>query len=266
VAHCTTCGAGLADDLGYCTQCGTAREPAVPTGVPSGGGVPLPAVGHGPGWYVGVVTVLVVILVLGAVIAVRSFRGGASKGPVAIPSASAPAAPSTGLSSGYSTASSAPAPTLENLGPGADVNAPPSAPNGHDAEGGVTSYGADHLVDGDLSTAWRMRGNGAGRTLSFQFQTSQTVIELGLVNGYAKTDPYSGEDRYRQERRITQVTWLLNGSAVAQSLLPSDRGPQSIRLAAPAVTTTVQLRIDATVPGDGQYDYTAISEVIIGGM
>jgi hypothetical protein len=148
----------------------------------------------------------------------------------------------------------------------ATVTGPPHAPAGTDSAGNRTSYVLPHLVDSVPVTAWRMIGDGSGFSIVFRYSKPVTVAGLGLINGYAKTDPVSGVDRYVQERRITAVTWILDGGwSRAQTLDTADPSLQRIRLTSPVTTREVVLRIDATVPGDPEFDYTAISEVEIVG-
>lgn len=141
--------------------------------------------------------------------------------------------------------------------------APSTSPDGVDGAGNPTTYDAGQMLDGDPSTTWRMDGDGTGVTITFTLDTRRAVSTLGLINGYAKIDPATGEDRYAQSRRITQVTWTLDQTTFKQRLADGIRGPQAITF--PAVTTrTVTLRLDAvTGPGDPQFNRTAISDVLI---
>ncbi len=156
--------------------------------------------------------------------------------------------------------------SVSNLAGQASIAAPESAPNGRDSAGNPTTYGTDHLVDGDPSTAWRMIGDGAGSELTFTFDTPHLVSTVGLINGYAKRDPSSGYDRYVQERRITAVTWAFDEDTVAQQLSPTNRGLQRLALPTPVTTTTVSIHIEATTGYAQPYDFTAISEVQIDGQ
>src|SRR5262245_5800368 len=69
---------------------------------------------------------------------------------------------------------------------------------GVDSAGNRVSYAASNMVDGAPSTAWRCNGEGQGVTLSFSLQQPRRIAQVGLVPGYAKTDPASGIDRYAQ--------------------------------------------------------------------
>lgn len=133
-----------------------------------------------------------------------------------------------------------------------------------DAGGNVISYEPDLMFDGNPSTAWRCDGSGVGQTITVALPEGSRIAELGIVNGYAKTDPVSHEDRYQQYRRITKVTWVLpNGKLLAQRLDPNTREIQRIR---PPMTAgnNVTLRIDS-VTDPGTRDAVFISELVVAG-
>ena len=46
-------------------------------------------------------------------------------------------------------------------------------------------------------------GRAIGQTLTLRFGDEVDVAEVGLIPGYAKTDPTSGVDRYAENNRIT---------------------------------------------------------------
>ena len=155
---------------------------------------------------------------------------------------------------------------VQDLTAGVVVAASATGGPGQDASGATVFYDAVNLVDGSTGTAWRMDGDGAGSTITFTFPQSVSVTELGLVNGYAKQDATSGADRYTEERRVLRVTWTGDdGVGHEQRLVDGLRGMQ--RIAVPGFSTSsLVLRIDETsLPGDADRDYTAISEVTIGG-
>ena len=95
-----------------------------------------------------------------------------------------------------------------------------------------------------------------------------TLTGIGIVPGYAKTDPVDGTDRYAQNRRISAVRYTFDdGSAVTQSF-DTDASYRSVQtLVLPNVPTThVTLTILSSVNGEatgGQqpFDKVAISEV-----
>ena len=121
------------------------------------------------------------------------------------------------------------------------------------------------MLDGDPATAWRMDGDGSREVLTFTLDAARPVTTVGLLNGYAKTDPRTGEDRYGQERRITGVTWQVGEQTYPQTLVDGDHEVQTISFP-PVRASTVQLRIDTvTLPGNDRFDQTVISEVEIAG-
>ncbi len=148
----------------------------------------------------------------------------------------------------------------------ASVDVPGQAPDGVDAAGNPTSYASTNLLDADPETAWREPGDGSGQDLTIALDQTRTVTSLGLINGYAKTDASTRVDRYHQERRILQVTWTFDDMSVVQRLKNS-RSMQTITLDHPVQAGSVTLHIDATTgPGDSNFDYTAISEILVKGQ
>ena len=142
-----------------------------------------------------------------------------------------------------------------------------SAP-GQDSAGNPFTYEPDKAIDGRPDTAWRCDHDGAGQTLTIRFPGTVSVRKIGIVPGFAKTDPYDGTDRYPQGRRISAVRYSFDdGSEIPQQLNvdPSFRGVQSVTFQ-PKNTTGVTITILASVPGIptngfGPVDKIAISEV-----
>ncbi|KAA1428974.1 zinc ribbon domain-containing protein [Nocardioides antri] len=157
-----------------------------------------------------------------------------------------------------------PAGAVDELDP-ADVTVPGIAPPSVDEDGNPVTYTAANLLDADPRTCWRMPGDGTGSVVTFTFDETVTVTEVGLVNGYAKTDP--PHDWYAGNRRITEVAWVFDdGSEVIQDLAEE---PSLQRVPVNAIKTQeIELRIlEVTEPGDGpdSRDYTAISDVVVSG-
>lgn len=143
------------------------------------------------------------------------------------------------------------------------ASAPSTSADGVDGSGRKTTYGAEHLLDSNPSTAWRTDGNASGETLRFTLDTSRPVTELGLVNGFDKVDDANYQDRYWQERRVLRVTWTVGGKTFDQVLEDGNRGVQSITFT-PVRTSVVTLRIDrVTKPKSKNFDRTVISDVLI---
>lgn len=139
--------------------------------------------------------------------------------------------------------------------------APPSV----DAAGNRIRYAPVNSYDGDLSTAWRCIGDGVGQTLTLTLAEAAQIGEVGLVPGYAKTDPRSGADRYAENNRITRVRWTFSdGTTVVQELDGSatNRSLQSIRIP-PVESDTVSVEVLASARGPR--NTIAVSEVRLGG-
>ncbi len=147
------------------------------------------------------------------------------------------------------------------------VAVPATAPASADEDGNRVTFQATNMLDGDPRTSWRMAGDGSGSTINLQFEDPVTVTEVGLVNGYAKTDP--PHDWYGGNRRITSVVWVFDdGTEVNQDLRDDNRELQTAPVSG-VETTSVELRIvDVTEPGSGPdaRDYTAVSEIAITGV
>lgn len=132
-----------------------------------------------------------------------------------------------------------------------------------DSCGRLVSYEPANAVDGNLSTAWRVAGNGTGDTLQLTLPAPAHLTEVGLVPGYAKVDLCSGFDRFPQLRRITTVTWRFDGGvSVAQTF--KDRAEVQ-SLPVDVVTSTIVIEITGVTPSP-VLDATAISEVRLVGV
>lgn len=134
-----------------------------------------------------------------------------------------------------------------------------------DAAGNPVTYEPARAHDADLSTAWRCAGSGVGQRLTLLLPEGAGVAEVGLVPGYAKTDPVSGVDRYAENNRITRVRWhFADGSSVVQRIDgdPADRSMRTMRVPV-AEGGRVVLEILESAPG--RRDTIAISEVRVAG-
>jgi hypothetical protein len=141
----------------------------------------------------------------------------------------------------------------------ADCTAPPS----RDSAGHKVTYVPENATDDETETAWRCGGTGIGQQLTLRLASEADVAEVGLIPGYAKTDPESGVDRYAENNRITRVRWTFaDGVSVVQRLDPdpSSRDVQVLRVPR-VVTDTVTLEILAVKRGPR--NTTAISEVAV---
>jgi len=135
---------------------------------------------------------------------------------------------------------------------------------GVDSAGNEVSYRPDNVYDGDASTAWRCDGDGGGEKLTLELPGPTKIGEVGLVPEYAKTDPRSGVDRYRENNRITKVRWVFSdGTAVVQKLDPSveNRSMQTMRI---PVTSSDQVVVEILGSKHGPRNTIAVSEVRLG--
>jgi hypothetical protein len=136
-------------------------------------------------------------------------------------------------------------------------------PSSVDAAGNPVTYEPAMVHDGDHSTAWRCNGRGRGQRLTVSLPEGTVVAEVGLVPGYAKTDPVSGADRYAENNRITRVRWRFDdGSTYVQRMRggPDNRSMRTMRVPETA-TSSVVIEILRSQPGPR--NRVAISEVRI---
>ena len=133
-----------------------------------------------------------------------------------------------------------------------------------DSAGRAVTYEPAKVYDGDLSTAWRCDGSGAGEQVSLALPEEVTVGEVGLVPGYAKTDPASGVDRYAENNRLTKVRWTFaDGTSFVQTMSGSATDRDLRRMRIPR-TASDQVTIEILGSERGARNTVAISEVWIG--
>jgi hypothetical protein len=141
------------------------------------------------------------------------------------------------------------------------------APQTTDGAGSPVYYVPEQMLDGRMDTAWRCNGDGVGQVVTFEFPAGTTIVEVGLVNGYAKVDPATGAKRYGEYRRITKVTWTFaNGTSFQQSLKDGVKTVQRLSIPSqPAEQTTLTIEA-STEPGSTARgrDAVVISEVVFG--
>jgi hypothetical protein len=141
----------------------------------------------------------------------------------------------------------------------ADCTAPPS----NDSAGHRVTYVPKNAVDHKVDTAWRCPGPAIGQVLTLRFGADVDVAEVGLIPGYAKTDPESGVDRYAENNRITKVRWTLaDGVSVVQRLDP-DPSRRSVQLLRVPRTTTDTVTLEILAVKRAARNTTAISQIDI---
>jgi hypothetical protein len=228
-----------------------------PSSLPSNQPVPAPPRGRNP---MIIMIVILLCLTLGAVAGIalllhpdsRTAASGSAEASVN------EAAPSAASSSRQATSAT---PTRVKVGC--------QAPQTTDDAGSPVYYVPEQMVDGRMNTAWRCNGNGIGQVVTFEFPPGTTIVEVGLVNGYAKVDPASGAKRYGEYRRITKATWTFaNGTSFQQSLEDGVKTVQKLSIPsqpADEVTLTIEA---STGPGSNARgrDAVLISEVVFGSL
>jgi hypothetical protein len=228
-----------------------------PSSLPSNQRVPAPPRGRNP---MIIMIVILLCLTLGAVAGIalllhpdsRTAASGSAEASVN------EAAPSAASSSRQATSAT---PTRVKVGC--------QAPQTTDDAGSPVYYVPEQMVDGRMNTAWRCNGNGIGQVVTFEFPPGTTIVEVGLVNGYAKVDPASGAKRYGEYRRITKATWTFaNGTSFQQSLEDGVKTVQKLSIPsqpADEVTLTIEA---STGPGSNARgrDAVLISEVAFGSL
>jgi len=118
------------------------------------------------------------------------------------------------------------------------------------------------VVDGNVQTAWRTPGDGHGQSVSLIFDQPIDVVRIGLIPGYAKTDPQTGANRFLQDRIIRAVAYQIPGLPNTRQTFEPLPVPQFVELR--ATTSRITVKILATTKPAG-LDYTAISEIYVYG-
>jgi hypothetical protein len=135
-----------------------------------------------------------------------------------------------------------------------------TAKPGVDAGGTKVDYKAKNMTDGDQATTWRCGGTATGETITLKLPKGTQVAEVGLVPGYAKTDPADGSDRYRQNNRITKVRWTIGDTELVQEMSgsASDRSMRTLRVPR---TPADEIELEILEVTKGPRNTTAISEI-----
>jgi hypothetical protein len=159
-----------------------------------------------------------------------------------------------------SASSSVAAPPL--IREGVQVTASSTAPSSTDAAGNPVTYVPTNVIDGNVQTAWRTPGDGRGQWVTLIFDNPIDVVRIGLIPGYAKTDPLTGANRFLQDRIIKAVVYQIPGLPDTPKTFEPLPVPQFVPLS--ATTSQITVKIVATTPAGG-LDYTAISEIYVYG-
>jgi hypothetical protein len=174
------------------------------------------------------------------------------------------------LTPGTAAQSTAPVPT----GPAgplqiADVSATCTARGSTDSRGNLVKFSSSNLIDGNKATAWRCDGNGSGEYLTFVLAAPSQITQVGAIPGYDRIDPYNGDDRFTENRRVTQLHWVCldpNGTALAtfDQDFADSRQMQDAQVSNFTKCSSVRAEIAGTTQ-PGRRDYTAISEISLVG-
>lgn len=279
--YCTNCGTPQEAGSSFCTGCGTqigaaASDPAVGPYLPSVAPAPPPYFRQRRWLMAAVAAVAALVLVLGAGVAAWAVLGRGADPPVP-PSAAAPGAapgetqapaspPVPGDPSAQNEASRSASVSLQN----ASASALCISATGHDAEDNIFSYEPEKAIDGQPDTAWRCDGDGVGQRLEISFPNRVVLTSIGIIPGYAKTDPYDDSDRYAQNRRISAVQYTFDDERTVSQNFDTSTSHRSLQtIALPNISTShVTITILSSVSGEvtrGQppYHKVAISEVAV---
>jgi hypothetical protein len=249
--YCTDCGSPRESGSRFCTGCGEQVSAASPTYLRSRGRVAI------------ILTALVVLLGGGGVAAWATLAHDTSPpAPPRPPNQSQAATSPFDQSDSSRTAST----LLETASASASCTSDPS----HDVSKKSFSYEPEKAIDSSRDTAWRCDGDGVGQWLKIDFRGQVTLTSIGIVPGYAKTDPSDGTDRYAQNRRISAVEYTFDdGSIVTQRFDTGtvNRSTQTLPLS-DVSTSHVTITILGSVSGEatrGQQPFNkiAISDIIV---
>lgn len=140
----------------------------------------------------------------------------------------------------------------------AAVTASSTAPDSKDGAGQTVSFGTDNLTDQDTTTAWRTKGDGVGETLEFSFGNQITLESVGMIPGYAKSDPQTGLDRFAENRRILSAQLTFSDGTTRDISLQDSAEMQRFDIG--LTTTSVTVTITDTTD-DPKRNFTAVSEM-----
>lgn len=198
-------------------------------------------------------------------------HGGATE-TIAVPTTTRPTLPREESTLPRRSTTTTRLPTTSYAGPPVELTPYGATASATDANGtdectppNNTAFPASNLFDGDVSTAWRVNGNGTGATVTVDLGETVALSNIGLIPGYAKRDPCSGVDRFPQGYRIASVTYTFDDGSVEQQSFADSPTMQSI----PVDVTTSRVLVTITgvreprfpVGSEERREKTAISEM-----
>ena len=166
------------------------------------------------------------------------------------------------------TTTAAPAPVVP-AGPVAPTGAEATctARGSTDSRGNPVDFKPENTVDGDTASAWRCEGSGQGVTITYPLAGPTHVVQLGAIPGYARIDPYNGDDRFVENRRVSSARWICLDAAGAElgsapQNFADDRSMQTIDVTGFDACSAVRVEITGSTQSSRR-DFVAISEVTI---
>ena len=132
-----------------------------------------------------------------------------------------------------------------------------------DATGARVTYEPALAVDDDPESAWRCPGDGVNESLVLDLGGSVRVAQVGLVPGYAKTDPADGTDRYAENRRLTMVRWRFDDGTTIEQELDPDPANRDLQTTRMPPTATSRLVMEIVASSSGSRDTVAVSDLRI---
>jgi hypothetical protein len=163
----------------------------------------------------------------------------------------------------------APAAPLVPTGPAVPslVEATCTARGSTDSRGNPVDFKPENTVDGDPASAWRCEGSGNGVVITYSLPAPARIVQIGAIPGYDRVDPFNGDDRFFENRRLQSANWLCldaAGTALATSAqsFNDDRSMQVQNVAGFDACQAIRLEITDSTPSTRR-DFIAISEVTI---
>ncbi|MGD9705637.1 MAG: hypothetical protein AB7Q42_16360 [Acidimicrobiia bacterium] len=151
----------------------------------------------------------------------------------------------------------------------AAVEASCTAPDSTDSRGNRVTFVAQNLVDGVPTSAWRCAGDGSGQSLTFTLAAPSTVTQLGAIPGFATIDPFNGDDRFVENRRVVSARWscLAPGGVQTASAIQTfadDRQMQTTPVNGFTGCAAIRFEVTGATPA-ARRDFVAVAEVSIAG-